>query len=211
MNKYEYLAQLRDALVTLPKSEQDEAMSYYEEFFSDAGTENEQAVIASLGTPESLAASIIKESNTQQADNAQGEPQATGFVAPETPAQTAQRTGKKWTGGQIALIIVLLVLSFPIWIGFVAGAFGLAIGLIAAAFGILIGFVGGSVGSIVMGIVALFTNVPAGLFMIGAGLIVGGLVFLLAIPLCKLVIKLFKVIVKGITALVNKISGKAGV
>lgn len=210
MNKYEYLAQLRNALATLPKAEQDEAMSYYEEFFIDAGVENEQAVIASLGSPETLAASIIKES-THQSEASEASASASGFVAPETPAQTAQRTGKKWSGGQIALVVVLLILSFPIWIGIVAALFGISVGFICGAFGILIGLAGGSIGAIATGIIALFTNVPVGLFLIGAGLFVGGLMFLVAIPLCKLVIKLFKVIIKGIVSLINKISGKAGV
>lgn len=208
MNKYEYLAQLRNALATLPKAEQDEAMSYYEEFFIDAGVENEQAVIASLGSPETLAASIIKESTHQSEAS---EASASGFVAPETPAQTAQRTGKKWSGGQIALVVVLLILSFPIWIGIVAALFGISVGFICGAFGILIGLAGGAIAAIATGIIALFTNVPVGLFLIGAGLFVGGLMFLVAIPLCKLVIKLFKVIIKGIVSLINKISGKAGV
>lgn len=209
MDKYEYLAQLRKALAMLPKTEQDEAMSYYEEFFIDAGIENEQAVIASLGTPEALAASIMKES-AQQAENGGQASDASGFVAPETPAQNAQRTGKKWTGGQIALVVVLLILSSPIWIGIVAAVFGVAVGLICAVFGIFIGFSVGSVAAFATGIVALFTNVPVGLFLMGAGLVVGGLVFLVAIPLCKLIIMLVKVIAKGIVAIVNKISGKAG-
>ena len=58
MNKYDFLSRLRNALSPLPQEERDAAMNYYEEFFSDAGEDNEQAVIASLGTPEELAKSI---------------------------------------------------------------------------------------------------------------------------------------------------------
>ena len=65
MNKYEFLSRLRNALSALPNEERDAAMSYYEEFFSDAGEDNEQAVIASLGTPEELARSIISENTAE--------------------------------------------------------------------------------------------------------------------------------------------------
>lgn len=41
MNKYEFLSRLRNALSALPNEERDAAMSYYEEFFSDAGEDNE--------------------------------------------------------------------------------------------------------------------------------------------------------------------------
>lgn len=220
MNKYEYLSQLRVGLATLSKDDREEAMSYYEEFFNDAGEDNEQAVIASLGTPEELAKSIIKENATQPevSDGPMAAPGTSGFesgnngfVAPETPKQTAQRQGKNWSGGQIALVVVLLVLSFPIWIGFVAGAFGIAIGFIAAAFGLLVGIGAGAVGSLVCGIITLFVNPMAGLFMIGCGLILGGLIPLAVYPLCKLVVKLFQIIIKGIGSLINKLSGKTGV
>ncbi len=52
MNKYEYLAELRNNLSTLPKSEQDEAVKYYREVFNDAGKSNEQSVVRNLGSPE---------------------------------------------------------------------------------------------------------------------------------------------------------------
>lgn len=67
MNKYEFLAQLRNALSSVPPEEREAAMSYYEEFFSDAGEENEQAVIAGLGSPEELAQSIIDENRKDAA------------------------------------------------------------------------------------------------------------------------------------------------
>ena len=71
MNKYDFLSRLRNALSPLPQEERDAAMNYYEEFFSDAGEDNEQAVIASLGTPEELAKSIIDENNRENPANNQ--------------------------------------------------------------------------------------------------------------------------------------------
>ena len=46
------------------------------------------------------------------------------------------------------VVIVLLVLTFPIWIGIVGGLFGLIIGLIAGAFGLVAGLIGGIFGAI---------------------------------------------------------------
>ena len=101
MNKYEFLSRLRNALSALPNEERDAAMSYYEEFFSDAGEDNEQAVIASLGTPEELARSIISE-NT--AENVKTETESNfgsnssggygGFTPPPTPLR-AQKNGRE--------------------------------------------------------------------------------------------------------------------
>ena len=63
MTKNEYLQRLRTALSGLSADEMSAAMSYYEEFFEDAGAENESAVISSLGSPEKLAQTIKSESS----------------------------------------------------------------------------------------------------------------------------------------------------
>lgn len=203
MNKYEYLANLRNCLTTLPQDERDAAMSYYEEFFSDAGEDNEQAVIESLGAPDLLARKIIDD-NRKEAP----ETENTAFVPPPTPQQTA----RKWTGGQIALLVVLLVLSSPIWLGLFLGLFGGLIGLIAGIFGTIVGVAVAGVGSIICGFAALFTgNVAFGLLNLGIGLICVGLVPLAFYPLCKLVVKLIVICAKGVGSLINKISGKGGV
>ena len=45
MNKYEFLSQLRSALSALSTEEREAAMSYYEEFYSDAGQLGHSRVI----------------------------------------------------------------------------------------------------------------------------------------------------------------------
>lgn len=206
MNKYEFLSQLRAALSTLPREERDAAMSYYEEFFSDAGEDNEQAVIASLGTPQELAKSIISENTKDPPNTEQGgtQTQYSGFTPPPTNAQQSPR----WTGGQLALVIIFAVLSSPIWLGLLAGIFGIIVGL----FGVIIGLVGGfatsAVALFVAGIVAFFKEPVVGLFLTGLGLIFGGLLPLAIYPLCKGIFKLIAACVKGIGSLFNKLTGR---
>ena len=207
MNKYEYLAQLRAGLQELSQEERDAAMNYYEEFFNDAGEENEQAVIASLGTPDALSKSIISDNRkTSDSENI-----SNGFVAPETGRQTSERQRTRWTGGQITLLVVLLVLSSPLWIGVVFGLFGALIGIVFGVFGAAIGIGIGGIVAIVTGVIALFSAPAQGLLGIGVGLVLTGLIPLAFYPLCKLVIKLIICMIKGIGALINKLSGKTGV
>lgn len=63
MTRSEYLSELTSHLISLPKEERDMAVKFYEEFFDEAGPENEQAVIADLGKPFNLARSIIGETS----------------------------------------------------------------------------------------------------------------------------------------------------
>lgn len=54
MNKTEFLAGLRRELGFLPKDELDDAIRYYDEYINDAG-DDEEKVIAEMGTPHKVA------------------------------------------------------------------------------------------------------------------------------------------------------------
>ena len=67
MNKAEFLAGLRDALAgKLPSGELEDVLSYYEEYFADAGQEHEAEAAEGLGSPASVAAQVL-EGRTGQA------------------------------------------------------------------------------------------------------------------------------------------------
>lgn len=59
MTKVEYLAKLDWYLRKLPKDDYQEAMDYFREYFDESGPENEEAVIAELGTPKEATRDII--------------------------------------------------------------------------------------------------------------------------------------------------------
>lgn len=58
MNRTEFMRRLTELLSDVPPAEREEAIQYYNDYFDDAGVENEGGVIASLGTPEELARTI---------------------------------------------------------------------------------------------------------------------------------------------------------
>ena len=58
MSRAEFMRRLAELLEDVSPAEREEAIQYYNDYFDDAGTENEQSVIASLGTPEELAKTI---------------------------------------------------------------------------------------------------------------------------------------------------------
>ena len=58
MNRIEFISRLETLLQDMPTQEREDAIAYYNDYFDDAGSENEQDVIASLGSPEKVAATI---------------------------------------------------------------------------------------------------------------------------------------------------------
>lgn len=60
MNRFEYMRRLEELLSDIAPSEKEEALTYYNDYFNDAGEADEQQVMEELGTPEQVAA-VVKE------------------------------------------------------------------------------------------------------------------------------------------------------
>lgn len=58
MNRKDFMRQLEMLLSDITSNERNEAIQFYNDYFDDAGAENEQAVIKALGSPAKVAASI---------------------------------------------------------------------------------------------------------------------------------------------------------
>ena len=68
MTKTEYMKVLSKKLRRLPKEDYERAVEYFEEYFADAGLENEQKAIEDLGTPEEAARELIMDLAEEDAD-----------------------------------------------------------------------------------------------------------------------------------------------
>ena len=58
MNREEFMAKLKALLGDIPADEREEALQYYEDYFDDAGADNEAEVIRELESPQRVAAMI---------------------------------------------------------------------------------------------------------------------------------------------------------
>lgn len=72
MNRVEFMRQLESLLQNVAATEREEAIQYYNDYFDDAGAENEQAVIEALGNPARVAENIKRD----LIGNGYGEPQS---------------------------------------------------------------------------------------------------------------------------------------
>lgn len=238
MNKNEFLTRLRTALAGIPADEREAAMNYYEEFFNEAGEENEQNVIADLGSPEELAKAIVRENVTEltvPSKTAQDQyseikfstaapdqnfsaqqngvrinytysqpdfaPDFTGFCPPTAPA-SEQHSGN---AARIALTIIIIILTFPIWIGLLGGA----LGILAMIYGVFIiasvAFGSGGATLFIGSFFMLPSSPISAILAMGIGLVFLGLIPLVIEPLFKLLIKGTAACAKGVKLLFGKI------
>lgn len=121
-----------------------------------------------------------------EAYGAYGQQAKAGNAYGQQEGMNGKQSRKQMSGGQIALIIVLAVLTSPIWIGVLAGVFGGAVGILGGLLGIFVAFLAVGVvltvvgvALVIAGIAAVFAAPLGGLTLVGGGLIMTavGLVF----------------------------------
>lgn len=171
MNKEEFLRQLEQLLSDIPEMERREAMDYYENYFEDAGPENEMKIIEELGSPQKVAESMKRD---LFGDNYQ----AYERMNQQRQQEELKKQQKENRTLRNILIIILLVFTSPIWIGILAGLFGIAVGILATLFALAVTAVAleGScllVGVVlsILGIFKMVTGFPAvGLIVLALGM-----------------------------------------
>lgn len=213
MNRVEFMRQLESLLWDIPESDRLDAIDYYNDYFDEAGLENEYQVIMELGSPERVAAIIKADLNTQ--GNEQAEYTEYGYsdgregINPNTPATRKQRRPLP-----LALVIVLLIFAAPAILGLGGGLIGVIFGLLGGLIGIVAGGIGmlvGGIVSLVGGIIKLIVSPVKGLVLIGTGSLVTalGILFVLLFVLCifKWLPKLFRHVINWIQRRIGGIRG----
>ena len=190
MDRKEFMKQLSDLLKDLPSEERQEALDFYENYFDDAGAENEEQVLRELGSPSKVADTIKDGMASDSGDFAQYTEQ--GYTdrreeeARQVPRARRKRSG--WTTAKTILLLILLVFLSPFLKGLFGGALGVVIVILFLPF-ILIFVLGAAVfGILVAAIVCIVTAVgllfavPAAAFLtFGVGLILFALGLVLLI------------------------------
>lgn len=210
MNRKVFMERLRELLKDLPYDEREEALTYYESYFDEAGSENENRVILELESPEKVAQTIQKE----LFETVEGNPKAPAvwdcsWEKEEKGDRGYGKSEDKRT--KVVLLVILVIITFPVWVAVAAGLFGILMGIFGILFGCLAGILGGTAGMLASGIVLAGTGIGScaageaavGILLLGIGfvLLALGILALLAsvwicakfIPaLCREIAKLFR-------------------
>lgn len=200
MNRAEFMRQLESLLQNIPQAEREEALQYYNDYFDDAGPENEKAVLEALGNPFRVAENIKKDVNEngyqyedirgnsvrhpvvkyQDAEN--GNRQDGGQNGNGSGTSTAKPKSEDMPTWQLVLFIVLGILLFPVAVSLASALVSAIFGLFVGWFALIFGFGVAAfvlfvvlVALLVAGITCILEMPIAGMALIGGGLFCGGL------------------------------------
>ncbi|MBE6661373.1 MAG: DUF1700 domain-containing protein [Ruminococcaceae bacterium] len=167
MTKHEFITQLRDRLSELPEREVEERLSFYVEMIDDRIEDGrtEQEAVADLGPLDEVVAQIVADIPLLQ-------------IAKKRIKPT--RRLKAWE-------IVLLAVGSPVWASLLIAALAVLIALYASFWAIIVSLwaafgslAGCALGGVVSGFaLSMGANLPAGMALIGAGIVCAGLSVLL--------------------------------
>ena len=177
MSKSEFLDVLRKELKALPPEDVDESLNFYSEMIDDRMDEglSEEDAVASVGSVREIAAQIFADAETVKSSASErGQGDKRSRKAP------SKKSVDDWK-------IILLALGSPIWLPLLLSASSVILALVAVLWSLVVtvwavfaGLCGGLLGGIAAGVVLLCTaHVFAGLGLMGAGLLCGGLAIFL--------------------------------
>jgi len=149
MNRKEFISELKVKLSKLPKEEIDNAVEYYEEYFDEAGTENEEKAIKEVGSPSKIASQII-----------------------------ANFTLKSKKDMSVLWLVILAIFAAPIAFPLAITAVVLAFAFIIVVFSLVFSFgvagialMVGGVFSVLLSFIVLIQHLPTAIFIAGSGLL----------------------------------------
>jgi len=194
MDRAGYIKKLRGKLRRLPAHELNEALVYYEEYFDEAGVENEQQVIQQLGSPSVVASQIMADFAIKDLEG------------------TSDSTKKNMTA---IWLIILAILSAPLSLPLLAVAVALIISVGAVIFSFIVAIVATVVSIFLGGVVALISGAfvltdhwPTALLFMGIGLVVTGFGVLLFPVVARLIKKIAVVCADMLVNVFHKIKKK---
>lgn len=220
MNRAEFMKKLRTLLSDVEENEREEALEFYEHYFEDAGEDNEQEVIASLGSPEKVAQTI--KDGLKDIDGMQGEFTENGYrgygetIKEEVGyPKKSEKSGKKTGNGKMILLLILAIFALPVLGPIIMGIVSALLGILAAAVaivfavavvGIALLVAGASIFAIAIG--KLFFVPIAGVILLGTSLLLIGIGILAMVLGIWIVTKVVPLVIRLIVKCVSKLFKK---
>ena len=214
MNRGEFMLKLESLLQNISREEREEALQYYNDYFDDAGVENEADIIKELGSPEKVARTLTEDIGESRTD--EGEYSEMGYsYTPEDTRNVPAVKKKPWTNDtlKVILIILIVIVGAPIIMPIAAVPLALLVAVAALIFGFLVsGIAIGVAGIFLIGFGISKIPVAAALTLgfAGTGLILVAAGIALTILIWKVVSKVVPKVFRWAVEMVKKLFHKEG-
>lgn len=226
MNRQQFMDMLESLLQDIPANERREAIQYYNDYFDDAGEENEARVIEELGSPGQVARLIregMSEGSSEYTEKGYEDTRFRNYQ--EVSADYCKKKKPEPTRGQsgsnlwkILCIVLLCLLLLPVIVPVGLAVLAAAAGIIIAVLGVGIGAVAAGIALLIAGIATIgfgifkiFLTPALGIAMGGVGCLILALGILISLLFLWCFCKLIPFCIRGLVSLIRYPLRKAGI
>lgn len=169
MTRKEFMTELAARLHRLPKEDLQAALQYYEEYFDEAGSQNEQEVIRELRSPAHVASKILSDYAVKEAKKA--------------------RTSTK-SSWRAFWFTILAICAAPVAVPLIIASVVTIIALGFAGFAVVFALVIAAGAIFIKGIGTLFFGSTSALLLFGSAFILVGLALLIFYGISTLIVSI---------------------
>ncbi len=210
MNRVDFMKQLESLLQNISPEERAEALQYYEDYFNDAGKENEASVIEALGNPAKVAENIKRDLyGAGYGGTSYQKPKDRELMEYHGTSVDSSKKESMSTG-TIVLIVLLCILASPV----IGSLLGGLLSIVAAWFALIVGFGAAAVALLVVmlvlfivGIMCIWEAPLVSVAVIGGGMVCGGIGILFLMLTVAMAGIATPAIFRGCVSLCKKIFG----
>lgn len=213
MDRAQFMRELESLLADISETERKEALEFYENYFDDAGPENEDSVLKELGSPEKVAEIIKADLKDSTESYGYGEYTEHGYEDPRMkdsgwmPEKYMGGTGgsdengkgsrffRKGNQAVLILAVILLVFISPFVKGTVGGFLTFIVAIFLLPFWLIVGLGIGSVAVLLLGITVIVAGVGLCAAMAGTGIMIIGIGCLLIALAILMILALIRIAV----------------
>ncbi len=186
MKRKEYMDKLEQFLDKLPLEEREEALQFYNDYFDDAGVENEDKVIQELGTPEEVAEKIKRGYTGEYASYSEQGFEDSRFKNTQEITTDRQedvteeekkekRNSDNKNLGKILALIFLVLLGIPVILPLGAAIIIVIIALIIALAALIFGIGVSGIAIFISGIAVIIAGIAKMVFHPATGILAAGI------------------------------------
>lgn len=183
MKRKEYMDKLEQFLDKLPMEEREEALQFYNDYFDDAGVENEDKVIQELGTPEEVAEKIKRGYTGEYASYSEQGFEDSRFKntqeittdRQEDVTEEKKRNSENKNLGKILALIFLVILGIPVILPLGAAIIVVIIALIIALAALIFGIGVSGIAIFISGIAVIIAGIAKVVFHPATGILTAGI------------------------------------
>lgn len=233
MSRKEFMERLEKLLWNISDSEREEALQYYNDYFDDAGIENEAEVIKELVSPEQVAQKIkagLSDTDSEYSEQGYRDARFERKDGELSAGASADSSAHSSAGGKqpkarkketnfwkvLAIILICILVApviLPVFLGIFMVVIGVALALVVLLAGILVSGLAVLISGVFVigvGIVQAFTAPAVGIALTGTGCILAALGIVLSAVILWCCIKAVPWLIRGIVRIISYPFRKAG-